>query len=498
MFRTLTKSRRSPRRCSSQLRYENLETRRLMAADITYNAASDEVAVVGTDLADHIVIENEQVIAGWTYQNGQLRPLYSNGIRVTVRDLQGNLRQDSQGNPLDETFTSWSVQRVRVDALNGTDTVENETNVRSTLIGGGDRDILRGGSNDDIIWGEGGNDSIYGGTGNDVLNGGADNDTLHGNGGNDTYLFLGGSYYSLPADQVFTIDEGTDTIYELANSDADTLDFGGVSEGITIDLADTGSSRFQQVHDGLVLRLMNSNGLENVEGTPYNDTIRGNGRPNRIDAGYGSDTLEGRGGDDRLDGSRGRDFYVFGDDATGDDEVFDYYLDGARNRLDFRDHATGITLDIDTEAWQQVSSSLRLRLDHADTIKEVVGSDHADTIFGNYENNTIWGRAGGDTISGRDGNDTLYGNDGNDTLNGNGGHDSIYGHNGDDTLSGGSGNDYLSGGNGNDTLTGNSGIDTLRGYAGDDSLFGDLDDSTVDGGTGWDYHRNASWWFWWG
>ncbi len=486
---------RRPRRLGH---FETMESRRLMAGDITYNWADNEVHVTGSEQDDHIIVEDRQELSGWGYSGGRFYPRYENVVAVSVRDPQGNLRKDAQGNDLEQTFEAAIVRRVEVDARGGEDTVDNLTNIRSTLIGGDDRDILNGGTNDDVLVGQAGNDSLHGGDGNDVLDGGAGDDTLYGERHDDTYVYRGGSYYSLPANQEFTVDEGSDTIYEFSGTSTDTLDFAAALDGVTVDLADTGSGRVQQVHSGLRLRLMNSDGIENVIGTEYADTIRGNGRDNRLEAGWGDDTLEGRGGDDHLDGSRGRDIYVFGDDSRGDDEVFDYYLDGARNRLDFRDHRWGITLDIDSESWQQVSNDLDLRLDHADTIKEVVGSDLADTIFGNYENNTIWARAGNDTVHGREGNDTLYGNDGHDTLHGNSGHDSLYGHDGDDTLNGGSGDDYLSGGNNDDTLTGGTGRDTLRGWAGNDQLFGDLDDSTVDGGSGWDYHRKASWWFWWG
>jgi Ca2+-binding RTX toxin-like protein len=54
-------------------------------------------------------------------------------------------------------------------------------------------------------------------------------------------------------------------------------------------------------------------GIENVNGSPGDDTITGDAGPNRLRGGGGADHLLGAGGDDVLDGEDGTD------DADGGD-----------------------------------------------------------------------------------------------------------------------------------------------------------------------------------
>jgi Ca2+-binding RTX toxin-like protein len=47
--------------------------------------------------------------------------------------------------------------------------------------------------------------------------------------------------------------------------------------------------------------------VEMIEGTDFDDTLLGDGRPNRFVAGAGDDRIEGRDGDDTLSGDDGDD-----------------------------------------------------------------------------------------------------------------------------------------------------------------------------------------------
>ena len=107
-------------------------------------------------------------------------------------------------------------------------------------------------------------------------------------------------------------------------------------------------------------------------------------------------------------------------------------------------------------------------------IENVIGSGHADVIYGSSLDNVITAGDGDDTVNSRQGNDTVYGG---------GGDDYIAGHDGDDTLYGGDGDDDLRGNAGTDTYYGEAGNDFLLGGQGDDIAFvSDLLFRRVDGG----------------
>src|SRR5439155_26036785 len=67
--------------------------------------------------------------------------------------------------------------------LGGSDTINIEAGVPTTIIGGGGNDTLSGGLA--FIEGNEGNDSITGSTSDDVLDGGLGNDIIIGSAGND-------------------------------------------------------------------------------------------------------------------------------------------------------------------------------------------------------------------------------------------------------------------------------------------------------------------------
>jgi Ca2+-binding RTX toxin-like protein len=145
-----------------------------------------------------------------------------------------------------------------------------------TIHGLGGNDILYGQDGNDTIFGEDGNDQLYGGAGIDTLDGGNGNDFMMGGAGADK--LLGGA--------------GDDTV-SYAGSSSVTVQlgyqgFGGDAEGDTY------------------------NGVENVVGSSFNDTLIGDA---------GNNTLNGGGGDDQIMGGAGRDVLIGGagkDTLTGD------------------------------------------------------------------------------------------------------------------------------------------------------------------------------------
>ncbi len=132
-----------------------------------------------------------------------------------------------------------------------------------------------------------GNDTLIGSNSNDTLIGGAGDDSLVGGGGNDTFAFNGGS-------------SGSETVVEPAGTNIATLDFSAAPAGIQINLSQTGP---QTVIPGtLTLTLSDPNGISNVLGSAYDDTMIGNARDNTLLGGGGLDEIAGLGGNDVLEG----------------------------------------------------------------------------------------------------------------------------------------------------------------------------------------------------
>ncbi len=335
------------------------------------------------------------------------------------------------------------------------------------LVGSAYNDTLTGDSGANSLSGGAGNDLLYGGAGADTLDGGSGNDTLYGGAGAD--LLIGGA--------------GTDTADYSASGTAVNVNLGtGTGSG-----GDAAGDTLQ--------------GIENLVGSSYNDTLTGDGGANSLSGGAGNDQLYGGAGADTLDGGSGNDTLHGGAGAdvliggAGTDTA-DYSASGAAVNVNL---TTGLGFGGDAQG------------DSLSGIEYLVGSAHNDTLTGDNSANRLEGGAGNDFLSGAGGADSLYGGDGDDTLQGGAGADALYGGDGIDTadystasgavnvnLSTGRGsgndaaNDTLSGienvvgSSNNDTLTGDSGANYLYGGAGNDALYGGLGDDTLQGGAGAD------------
>ncbi len=203
---------------------------------------------------------------------------------------------------------------------------------------------------------------------------------------------IGAMYNSLDIQQSIAM-----TIFDA--SGRDTLDFSGLDDGVTIDLApESISSVFGRVGNFGIAR---NTVIEDAIGTSFADQITGTSIYNRIFGGDGGDTIDGGAGWDWLWGEDGDDF-IFG--GTGAGDMGDVIFGGAGN----------------------------------DTIDAGAGNDD---VFGMEDN---------DNISGGSGTDTLRGQWGNDTIDGGAMQDTIHGNDGDDIIIGGGGRDLLHGGTGSD------------------------------------------------
>jgi Ca2+-binding RTX toxin-like protein len=157
----------------------------------------------------------------------------------------------------------------------GTDTLINIAD----LLGSGQADFLYGNARDNRLTGGNGADFILGGGGDDRIDGGERNDTLGGGGGDD--LINGGS-------------------------GKNTATYAGASAGVEVNLAlgeaqDTGG-------DGTdtLLRILN------LEGSGFDDVLKGDERANTLAGGAGGDTLAGGDGRDNLEGGTGADKLIGG------------------------------------------------------------------------------------------------------------------------------------------------------------------------------------------
>jgi Ca2+-binding RTX toxin-like protein len=141
-----------------------------------------------------------------------------------------------------------------------------------------------------VLGGEAGNDTIDGGEGVDVIDGGPGNDTLRGHGGADQLLTHG----DLVASED-TYDGGAGT---------DLVSFPFVQAGVTVDLGKPGPQATGQSTDTFT-------GIENLEGSPFEDTLTGDAGPNQIFGSSANDTIAGGGDDDLLDGGAGTDLVSY-------------------------------------------------------------------------------------------------------------------------------------------------------------------------------------------
>ncbi len=181
------------------------------------------------------------------------------------------------GNALDNAITG-NTGNDTLDGGDGGDSLVGGLGF-DTLIGGIGDDTLRGGEQADSMQGGDGNDVLSGGKGLDTLDGGEGNDTLAGLIGNDS--LIGGN--------------GTDTADYSASSDAVTVNLATGTGGSTLSVVGTGAGV-----DSL-------NGIENLLGSLFNDSLTGDLGANAFTGNAGNDTMLAGDGFDTLDGGDGND-----------------------------------------------------------------------------------------------------------------------------------------------------------------------------------------------
>lgn len=310
-------------------------------------------------------------------------------------------------------------------------------------------DMLYGNRGDNVLYGLGRRDFLSGRQGDDSLYGGGDNDTLVGGPGAD--LLSGGT--------------GTDTASYVT-----------AAAGVIADFANPGVNRGDALGDMYF-------GIEVLQGSRFNDSLRGDQRGNLLEGLQGNDTLVGQDGNDTLIGGAGADRHSGG---TG---------------IDVASYATstqGLIADLGTPG---LNSGDALG-DSYIGVENLEGSAFSDSLRGNHLGNTLFGRSGNDTLLGRDGNDTLDGGLGADRLIGGAGIDtadysgaeaSVVADLFDPSLNLGEaygdtyqGIEALQGSGFSDSLRGDGLANALYGLAGNDTLVGRGGNDLLDGGPGAD------------
>lgn len=271
------------------------------------------------------------------------------------------------------------------------------------LVGSLYGDNLRGDNNGNALsGGSGGNDTLFGRGGNDALGGGIGNDLLFGGLGADRHD--GGA--------------GSDTASYAIAAATNPATAAGLIADLLVPRANTGEA----AGDTYV-------SIENLTGSAFNDSLRGDNLANRVDGGNGNDALFGRGGNDVLVGGAGNDLFAGGLGADRHDggpgaDTASYAGAAATNP------GTGAGLIADL-----LVPGLNTGEAAGDTyvsIQYLTGSAFSDVLRGDNLANFIDGGSGNDALFGRSGNDALFG---------------------------AAGNDFLTGGLGQDRLTGGTGID---------------------------------------
>jgi Ca2+-binding RTX toxin-like protein len=350
-------------------------------------------------------------------------------------------------------------------------------------------------------------------------------ENLTGLGGHDTLIGSGGPNVleGVPGD-VLRGQSGDDTL--VGRNVGAWADYGDAA-GVSVDLASgtaTGDG-----NDTLV-------GIENVIGSPGNDTIVGDdAAANVLLGGAGDDTIFGGAMGDLLDGDAGNDHLVSGDGnddlhgGPGQDRMVggpgaDGFAGGSgADDIDGGTGADGWSVVLahsgpaqDEHATHGVSVDLASGVVANDGHGDVDAIANIEKAFGSSFADRLTGSAADNVLSGGGGNDRLIPGPGDDELDGGGGRDTvpytsatkamhvdlgagtatgqgkdvlsrievILGGPQDDRLDGSRADERLDGGGGDDTIAGRRGNDVLLGGPGGDHLDGGDGSDTCNGGGG--------------
>ena len=347
---------------------------------------------------------------------------YAHATAAVVIALDGSLT--ATGDAAGDTLVS-------IESLVGSD-------YGDTLTGDVNANALSGGAGNDLLEGRGGADAFDGGDGTDTatyahatsgvavgLASGVV--TSSGEAAGDTFTAvenLVGSTYAdtLVGDgsaNVITGNGGADEIEGGAGGDTLSATAGS---GSTLSFAHAGAA-VVYTFDGSLTATGDAvsdtvSGFDNLRGSAYNDTLRGDSNDNIVSGGAGNDTLWGNAGNDTLNGEDGNDTLYAGlgidsvDAGNGDDTVLlssgGDILDGGTGtdtlsaaslategyRLDNYNFTTGVL------NYRLISSGATVSGGTAINFENIVGSgSYQETFLAGVTSNNIDGVGGNDWLS---------------------------------------------------------------------------------------------------
>ena len=366
---------------------------------------------------------------------------------------------DLNGTVTPYTGPSYDVRYILEQAQNFDVSTQGDPTQSYDIVGNALDNRIYGGDQDDRLWGAGGFNWLYGGKGDDI--------------------FISG-------------DPGSYNTMDGQGGKRDTVDYSGADTAATVDLLGGDAIGYKSGHIEFADSIQ---GVEDVIGTAYNDTITGDDNANTLQGSWGDDTLSGGDGKDTLMGGAGSDVLEGG--AGGD--VLNG--DGAGGAQDFADGTNTASYEHASETygmgvWLSLADKGYTGDAADDTyidVQNVIGSDFPDDIEGDDHNNELDGRGGWDFLSGGGGDDTLKGGGGGDTLDGGAGADTLEGGPGED------GADYedatsgvtlsLADGKGTGGDAAGDTFDSIEDVGGSkykDTIIGDSKDNVLEGGGGGD------------
>ena len=397
--------------------------------------------------------------------------VFENGDKLSFDDI---LKISLIGNDEDNNISGYN-HRDNILEGNGGDDILCGNSGNDTLIGGDGNDGLNGEKGNDILIGERGNDNLYGGSGDDtyVYNKGDGVDYIYDIEGNDTLKFGKGIKKE---DLVVSVSKNKERLSQyddthrvmdikigFKNNDTDAVFLRGniidkcSNKDLTIEnfefengdrlsfedikkLALTGddTNNLLYGYDDINNVMNGLGGDDEIQGGELNDTIYGGEGNDTINGGSGDDIIEGGKGDDVIKGSWGNNTYIF-NIGDGNDTIADY------EGTDTLQLGEGITKDDIIVKHTPEGTIIKFKNSKNDSISlgrfgiervkfangeelssedieklELIGTDEADTIFGNSDqDNLIIGGKGDDILYGSySGNNTFVYNqgDGADTI----------------------------------------------------------------------------------
>ncbi len=197
----------------------------------------------------------------------------------------------------------------------------------------------------------------------------------------------GGAVNGTGGNDLIVAGAGDDVV--VGGGGSDTLSYNSATSGVKLGLAAGPQKTQGSGIDSLT-------GVQNLVGSAFGDTFKGDPGANMLLGGGGTDTVDGRGGDDLIAGGAGKDTLVGG---SGIDTV------------SYFDATAKVTVSLALTTAQITGGA---GTDTLSGFENLIGSDFGDSLAGDGKANMICGGLGNDTLTGGGGADTLYGGAGAD------------------------------------------------------------------------------------